>query len=116
MRLRPIHWFLLSVMFFIAGAYVWHRADKWQEGKNQRLKRTLAPPSPAPSGQKPSAKALQATSQFMPLMSAAAPLSSVPDKPIAKDSRFPYRVRNTTKTAGQLARSESGILLENALI
>ena len=118
MRLRPIHWFLLSLLLFAAGAYVWHRADKWQEEKNRAREKNLQP-SPAPSSRKDSsnrAATVQTTPPPMPLLSAAAPLSSVPDKPAKRDPRFPYRVSNTAKTVGQLARSETGLLLENALI
>src|SRR5262245_14230734 len=115
MRLRPIHWLILSAMFFIAGVYVWRWADKWQQEKN----RSTPQNSPAPSSEKASSNRA-ATVQSVPapfqLLSAASPLNSVPSQPAKKDSRFAYRVANTTKTVGQLARTETGILLENALI
>ncbi len=118
MRLRPIHWFLLSLLLFAAGAYVWHLADKRQEERNRAREKNLQP-SPAPSIRKVSsirAATVQTTPPPMPLLSAAAPLSSVPNVPAKRDPRFPHRVSNTAKTVGQLARSETGLLLENALI
>ena len=118
MRWRPFTWLLLSVFFFVAAAYFWRLGDEWA-AKKARPAGSAATNQP---GAKPLAKpAAQATA--FPILSQSGnlntpplpPKGSVPLNP-TNTARFVNRLSNTTKTVGQLMRSDNAILLQNALI
>ena len=104
MRWRPLTWFLLSAMFFIAALYFWRLGDKWA------LERKAQP--------------AQKTNRTAPV-SAPAPANSTPGGPIKLlsrgtnqevDPRLAYRLSNTPRSLKELISSDSSILLENALL
>src|SRR6266571_4554317 len=95
MRRRPLFWFLISVLCFAGAVYFWRLGNKWaQEGR------------PKSEIRNPKSEAGQ------PNASTAA---SPRQKATSTTNTFPYRLSNTTKTVGQLSRSDHAILLENAL-
>ena len=103
MRLRPITWFFLSLMFFVAAAIVWRWSDEWPAKRNHdatafRVERS------AQAAKHVAAKATNAVSSFAKGLLAspavAAPVAAPPPK-----SRFPYRLSNTTRSIDELART-----------
>ncbi len=114
MRLRPITWFVLSLMFFVAAAIVWHLSNEWQTRRNnnalpnQRERSVQPAKGGAPNNTNP------AQTPRIALLSTPT-LSS--QKPAATNtSRFPFRLTNTAKNIDQLAQNGRSVLLRNALI
>src|SRR5256885_811863 len=114
MRWRPWLWLLVSLMCFLGAVYFWRLGEQWAAEKKAapaspgRAKPEAAPAHP-PLGQLRSAP--------IPLLSAGN-LNAWPETPPVKTNhsgRFKYRLSNSTSTVGQLARSDSAVLLENAL-
>ncbi len=89
MRLKPRTWFLISLVFFVAGAWMWHYAER------VRLSQPGAEPTKPSSALAP------------PLMKTAA---------AAAAKRKTYRVSNTRQTFAQLLHNDHAIILRNALI
>src|SRR5258708_2573118 len=114
MRMRPIYWFLLSLMLLVVGAYVWHWSDEWQAKKN----RTTSPNQnerPAPPAKRVTLNPTNAAqTPRMGLLSSPSNLKQQTAPPVKV--RFPYRLSNTTKDIDQLARNGKAVLLRNALI
>jgi len=114
MRLRPITWFVLSLMLFVAAAVVWHLSNEWQAKKNGGASpnQQERPPQPAQS------IAPNATNSApTPRMALLSTPSLSAQKPAtANSARFPFRLTNTTKDIDQLAHSGKAVLLMNALI
>src|SRR5437870_8059078 len=100
MRFRPFTWLLLSVMFFVAAFFFWRLGDEW-----------AAKRAKTPAGSTNGKQAAPAPS---------APASPVPppitllSEPTNQNPRLAFRLTNTPKTVGQLARHDQAILLENA--
>src|SRR5437870_5829621 len=115
MRWRPLTWLLLSVLFFAAALYFWRLGDEWA-AKKAAAKPLLKPTAPASgtlstTSRRPSLKLPPGAPGPLEAASASSQNSG------SKTPQFPYRLRNTTKTVGQLARgNDKAILLENALI
>ena len=111
MRLKPLLWLLVSVACFIGAVYFWRLGDRWQREK------TAARPAPA---SETSAKPASASSvkPLNPSVMALLPLvQSATNTPATHVSpRLKYRLTNTDKTTGQLARIDHALLLANALI
>src|SRR2546422_1777100 len=104
MRWRPFTWLLVSVFCFVAAVYFWRLGDQWA------AKKALAPP-PHPTNQPgPVVAPPKATSSLTPHASRLTPHAS------SLTPRLAHRLSNTTKTVGQLARSDRAILLENLLL
>ena len=124
-RLSSGTWFLISLMLLALGAFFWLWGDRIRaqrsapsiqsdivitngqvsfprlgKSKHQLLTRiqnnTL---KSAYSSPLPKAKSLSAKAEL-----------------VAADPRFPYRLRNTHKTVGELSKTETAILLNNATI
>src|SRR5438445_4067333 len=115
MRWRPLTWLLLSVLFFAAALYFWRLGDEWAAKKAAApgaLKPAVPPPATASSTSRmPGLKLPPGAPGPLEASSASTQNSG------SKTPQFPYRLRNTTKTVGQLARgNDKAILLENALI
>lgn len=113
MRHRPVTWAALSLLLIGSSVVVWHFAEQARERRFG--------PSPQPTNA-PTATT-NATQTVRPpdpvrLLSQAQPpaATSATPAPAADDHRFPYRVRNTPASVDTLARSDHGVLLENALI
>src|SRR6266478_2535137 len=117
MRWRPFTWLLLSVFCFVAAVYFWRLGDQWAAKKAQtppaQPTNQLKPKEPAPQPQSHSPAA------SMVLLSQGT-LNALPtghQSPTTNhQSLLQYRLSNTTRTIGQLARSDRAILLENALL
>src|SRR5437879_3197879 len=113
MRWRFLRWVLLSLLFFVGAVYFWklgERRTAEQQAVSDVLttNRRLAD-EPTTFGR---------TSPFQ-LLSEPGVLGSLPNI-VSGDTnrppRFAHRLTNTTRTIGELARSEQAILLENALL
>ena len=121
MRWRPLTWLLLSVMFFVAALCVWRWADEWEArkaGGEGRAKKeegrrgqadhgTTGPNGPGP---------IRLLSQGGNLNSPAAAPTTAKTNAAAPEHRLADRLSNTTKSFGELSRSDNAILLENALL
>src|SRR6266566_6960802 len=104
MRWRPFTWLLVSVFCFVAAVYFWRLGDQWA------AKKTLAPSTQPTNQPGPVVAPPKATSSLTPHA------SSVTHHASRITPQFPHRLSNTTKTIGQLARSDRAILLENLLL
>jgi len=107
MRSRPLIWFSISVLCFVGAMYCWRLGDQWA-GK----------PAPAPAVTPASTNAAPQAARALvkgpfALLTQAGSLNAAPAATNAAAHKN-YRLTNTTKTAGQLGRSEKAILLENA--
>ena len=114
-RWRPLTWLLLSIACLLGSFYFWRLGNEIR--------------SEAPAGASSAATA-DLTARARPTPNVSVSASSTVPWPIqgptsstnaataaaARAARFKYRLTNTTNTLGRLARSGSGILLENALI
>ena len=108
---------VVSVLCFMGAVYFWHLGEQW------RKKATPAAPA-GPTNPPP--HVLNATPQnpgsssALPIVALTQPRSAPSAAPATAGSktaaRFPYRLSNTTQTAGELLRSGHAILLANALI
>ncbi|MBI2947600.1 MAG: S8 family serine peptidase, partial [Verrucomicrobia bacterium] len=125
MRLESRTWFLLSLLLLAAAVFF------WLYGNDYQARKSIQPPQPtnqqrqASSGASPSAprynfplltrldSALAA--QIAP--TAVRTTSAAPErKPPIQSGRAAYRLSNTPKSAQELARSDTAILLRNAWI
>jgi subtilisin-like proprotein convertase family protein len=114
---RPLTWLLLSAACFLGAFYFWRLGDR-----QAAARRTTAPGAPASTTNRvtrPASAAREivksAGAAPVGVLSRAAGTNAAGGGRAPRD-RFKYRLSNTTRTAGQLARSGSAILLQNALI
>src|SRR2546422_867941 len=115
MRSRPLFWLFLSLLFFVAGFYMWRLADRWEA---EKAGAAAAHPAKGERSNQYSVFSVQYSlpqAQAGNLNSPPAPTSPLSPLP-SPLTAFPYRLTNSSKTIGQLARSEKAILLENALV
>ena len=108
MRLRPLLWLSISLLCFVGAFYSWRLGDQWA------AKQAAGPSAPAPATPAPRAARPVVSGPFALLTQPgslnAAPVAAVTNAATRKN----YRLTNSTKTAGELARNEKAILLENA--
>ena len=90
MRLKPRTWFVISLLLFGAGAWMWHYAEQVSQSRNSA------------GGPKP-------------LSAANAPLIKAGGTN-AVAQRKSYRLSNTGQTIAQLLHNDHAIILRNALI
>ena len=115
MRPRPLFWLFLSLLFFIAGFYMWRLADRWEAEK------AAASATQGPEGKRSNQYSVFSVQYSAPKAQAGS-LNTPPPPPSTLNSQpstlnpFLYRLTNSSKTVGELARSEKAILLENALV
>src|SRR5438552_3070178 len=123
MRLPSRFWFLLSVICFVAAVWFWlkgneeeakRKADVSQKAGNlpgAKVPGVGVGPGPGSGKAASVAPGGSGGNQGTGKVGGAAP-------PAAKGAqgRFPYRLSNTEEPLSQLGRSETAILLENALI
>ena len=102
-------WYLLSLLLLLAAAGFWRLGEQ-----------RLAPPAASPAAElSPIAPIAMQPQIPHPLLSqSTAPVRNVGRVPLVqyRDEKFPQRLKNTTNTIGELARSETAILLDNAFI
>src|SRR5947208_1838505 len=110
MKFRPLTWLLLSVMFFVAALLFWRLGDKWEaERKVRSPKSEVRSPQSAVKVKRPKASApvpgapLELLSKLGDLPSPQG--TNQPPKHVP----FKYRLSNSSKTVGQLARTSTGI-------
>lgn len=101
--MRTRTWFLLSVLLFVGAGFFWHLGEE-----RVALRRTQRVSQARPANPSPATNFLHEAA----LTPVPRPLAS----PTNRTGSFPYRLGNTTQSIGQLSRSESAILLQNALI
>lgn len=132
MRLQPRTWFLISLLLFALGAAFWLLGDR-------RRAATPAPSQPAPQAAPPdltlkstAASEGQGARDAEPAQRgptpqpasgpAGTPPSTRDTRPSSDDAeeigrvRYPHRLSNTSKSLDELTRSDTAILLRNALI
>jgi subtilisin family serine protease/subtilisin-like proprotein convertase family protein len=117
MRRRPLFWLAISVLCFIGAMYFWRLGNRWA------LEEKAAPPKNTTN--RASAAGVAAgrvaggrTAPFH-LLSEPGVLGSLPNLVSGftnPPSRFANRLSNTTRPLGELVRSDSALLLENALL
>ena len=122
MRWRPLTWLLLSVTCFVAAYYFWRLGDQWAAKKNA-----------ASAAQHSTSNIQQPTSNIQHPISGRPPIPlqllsqagtlNVPPVTAASTNdasrvtnRFALRLSNSSTPIGQLQRSDTAILLENALL
>ncbi len=115
MRLRPVAWFIISLLCFAGALYFWGLGDKWSRESAPVQPGTAAPPA--------SVSAPQASMGVTPIrLLSSAGTMNIP--PVVKTNHTPqpvsptlrYRVSNTAKTLKELIVNDRAILLENALL
>ncbi|MBT5706523.1 MAG: S8 family serine peptidase, partial [Verrucomicrobia bacterium] len=124
-RLSSGTWFLISLMLLALGAFFWLWGDRIRAQRNAPA---IQPDIVFTNGQvnfpnlgKPK---YHLVTQIQEKTLKSAFSSPVPTSPVqtssqavvAADPRFPYRLRNTVKTVGDLSKTETAILLNNATI
>src|ERR1017187_7573819 len=117
MRLRSLLWMMVSVLCFVGAIYFWRLGEQWR--KNATSAAPASPANPPPHVVDTTPKD-PGYSSALPIV-ASSQLKSTPSPGPAtaaskNAARFPYRLSNTTQTAGDLLRSDHAILLANALI
>src|SRR5690349_221022 len=98
MRWRPLTWLLLSILFFIGAFFAWRLGDQWEETRKAQ--------TPSSKLQTPNPEARVASTN------AQAAGIKQPTSNTNGESRFQYRLSNTSKTVAELVRSDKAILLE----
>ncbi|MDB6033648.1 MAG: Peptidase and in kexin sedolisin, partial [Verrucomicrobiales bacterium] len=102
MRLKTRTWFIISVLCFLGAAYFWRLGDE-HASRN-------GPTGPSANGQtNPAGKGAD------PKATNAASLTNTPQTAAALSNRYPYRLSNTAKSLDQLMRSDTALMLQNAL-
>lgn len=105
MRWKPLAWFLVSLLCFVAAVYFW----QWGEQRaGQEGARPTEPTSMAPLSN-------DGTGDVDLVSQPATGTNGLSSEPLL-DEAFPYRLRNTPAAIAELVRSESALLLENALV
>ena len=120
-RLSSGTWFLISMMLLALGVFFWLWGDRVQ---GRRAVPETQPEIVITNGQihlprlGSSAFQLQTRIANRTLQSdfTQSTRRSVAMPSVSVDPRFPYRLRNTKKTVGELSRRDTAILLNNALI
>src|SRR6266700_1510443 len=114
MRWRPFTWLLLSVFCFVAAVYFWRLGDQWaaRKGPTPPPTNQLKPKVPSPQPQSHS----QAASMVLLSQGTLNALPAGHQSQTTNHQSLQYRLSNTTRTIGQLARNDRAILLENALL
>jgi subtilisin-like proprotein convertase family protein len=118
MRSRPTTWLLLSIACFLGAIYFWRLGDARQAKRKPATTTTESVSKPSLRPSSAARKTVTSTSTAplallsLPQTTNAAAASAA----VTREARLKYRLSNTPLTAGQLARSDSAILLENALI
>ena len=105
MRRRPLLWLAISLACFAAAVYFWNLGNKWAG-------RSAAPATtPVQTNQ---ARGFPLTSRTGNLNAASTPDPVL--SPTNRALRFAYRLSNTQAKIGELTRTPTAVLLENALI
>jgi subtilisin family serine protease/subtilisin-like proprotein convertase family protein len=124
-RLSSGTWFLISLMLLALGAFFWLWGDRIRAQRNAPA---IQPDIVFTNGQvnfpNLGKSKYQLVTQLQEKALKSAFTSSVPKSRaqgssqavVAADPRFPYRLRNTVKTVGDLSKTETAILLNNATI
>ena len=114
MRRRPLMWFLLSVLCFIAAGYFWALGDRWATRK------AAAPPVASTN---PAAAAVVASKPLVSNQSGAfhlltRPRDLSPRAPgnLTPKTRTAHRLSNTSEPLRQFVRNPKAIVLKNALL
>ena len=109
-------WFAISLLCFAGALYCWRLANEWEARKRashgetgKRGNGEMATIAGAP---------VQRRADSSPISASTAPLVllSQPQPSVRATNWLAYRLKNTSKSAGQLLRDDRAILLENALI
>ena len=124
-RLSSGTWFLISLMLLALGAFFWLWGDRIRA---QRSAPAIQPDIVHTNGQvyfpnlgKPKYQLVTQLEEktLKSAFSSPAPKAKTQGSSqsvVAADPRFPYRLRNTFKTVGDLSKTETAILLNNATI
>ena len=111
MRPRPLVWLSISVLCFVAAMYCWRLGDQWAADRAAAAHAASHSPAAGPGAKPPVVKGA------FTLLTQAGNLNVPP--PVARTNASPrksYRVTNSTKTVGELAKSDKAIHLNNALL
>src|SRR5262245_8521125 len=117
MRWRPLLWLIVSLFCFAGAIYFWNLGNEWAAQKKSGeipsdATNQIRPGTP-PSKNGPRSDIHAEASPFALLSSSSSAATSTRLSPAPG---LPYRLSNTSRKIGQLARSPRSILLENALI
>ena len=111
MRWRPFTWFLLSVACFVGALYFWRMGNEFESRKRAAASQTKEIRAEAVRHE-----TVESASTATLLPGNATPASAAAAGNSEGDLRIKYRVTNTTRRVGELARDPKAILLANALI
>jgi len=113
MRWKSIVWFVVSLLCFVAAWYAWQWGERRAGRDVSRPEETV---SPAPSTSAATG-AFQLVSQPAANTNATQPGATGTTAAVAyPDTARPYRLRNTPAPLSELMRSDTAVLLENALV
>jgi len=117
MRSRSLIWLFVSVTCFCGALYFWRLGNQWAQKKGE-TRPSLAPASSVTTAGGQTRAGAAAPSPFRLLTEPGNLNSVVPKSKAAKaaDSPLAFRLSNTTRPMRELIRSDSALLLENALI
>ncbi len=108
MRLRPITWFVVSLLLLVGALFLWRLGNRTTAHKAPAPTAVAAMPAQAP--------AVSAITTPSPIIASAASVNSSNRPAAAAKDFLSYRLSNTPRTMGQLMRDDKAILLENALV
>lgn len=108
---------MISLLLFAAAAWFWQRGDVLLQRERNRPGQTAAPRAGDPSAPTANVGQFQLRSAAVtPRASAPASTNLVAAALAAEASKFPFRLRNTAQSIGELTRLDTAVLLQNALI
>ncbi|MBI3882319.1 MAG: S8 family serine peptidase, partial [Verrucomicrobia bacterium] len=103
MRPQAKIWLVVSVALFAAACWFWHAGNE----RRAREHAPIAPTNAATAGR---------AIHYPFLSESITTRASTTRAEAAKTNRYPYQLRNTAQPIAELVRSETAILLQNALI
>ena len=114
MRMKNRNWFLVGLLLLGAAALV------LRQGEQRRLRELTSPVEERETARVRLWDRLTNKQPVLPASPPAAPVvasaASAKVDALGEDPKFPFRIRNTSKPDAELFRSETAVLLRNALV
>ena len=118
MRPRPLLWLVVSVLCFAGAFYFWRLGERWaargEHGAKQRAE--VRGQKSEVGGQRSEVRGQTVVTGQGGALNSPAASQVLTNRAANITNRFALRLTNTTATISQLQRSESAILLQNALL
>lgn len=113
MKSRP--WFLISLLLLVAAALCWRQGERLRQREQPRDDATNTTAQPT-VWERFTRLPYVLTGRPVPRPSAATAAKPPELLSLSRDPRLPFRLRNSDKREAELFRSETAVLLRNALV